>query len=381
MGHGTYDFRDRTASDKKPLYGHDSPQTAYMIDDYPSGFKARCRKRVWLEFKPKQGWRLVEQTSDKWYPGEEPAKDAVLRWNKPKASVYAQMAACMYVDAQDHVQWEQLGLHDKPAVVLEFAKDFPKADFGAIKAWVATQFRYIKGKMLGQVAFSDGGNVKPWSDHELGEARSDLGLWAEVAKAVDFKVPGDIQDLIDGKLEAKQVDPEAFAAQHKLKQEEAAAARAEEIEKTPGAQSYDEFKEYLASKLKLDGRVVRISGHSKGSGQMFVNFFNLPEAVVGAGRGGGAEAENNRQMFVVVGFDRNDPKAVVPKVKVELSASTLRGEGESYSESRARTNLRGKTGAPAKVAEYLAAHINKMVKEIEPRLTHEKIVVASYGPR
>src|SRR5262245_36847764 len=100
----TYDFRFRAAS-KKPLYGHTSPETAYGIDDYPSGFKARCRKRVWLEFKAKQGWRLVSQTSEKWYPGEEPDKGKELRWNKQDASTYLNVAACMYLDAQDYVQW------------------------------------------------------------------------------------------------------------------------------------------------------------------------------------------------------------------------------------------------------------------------------------
>ena len=29
---------------------HISPETAYVIDDYPYGFRLRCRIRYWLEF-------------------------------------------------------------------------------------------------------------------------------------------------------------------------------------------------------------------------------------------------------------------------------------------------------------------------------------------
>src|SRR5262252_4683243 len=114
----SYDFRVITAS-KKPLYGHESPETAYVIDDYPSGFKARCKMRVWLEHKPKQGWRLVEQTSEKWYPGQEPGKDQQLRWNKPKASTYWLLGGAMYLDGQGHVQSAAVGQYSKPAAILE----------------------------------------------------------------------------------------------------------------------------------------------------------------------------------------------------------------------------------------------------------------------
>ena len=371
----TYDFRIRIAS-KKPLYGHASPDTAYVIDDYPSGFKARCRKRVWLEFKARQGWRLVEQTSDKWYPGEEPAKDAVLRWNKPKASTYALLGGCMYQDEQDHIEWAQLSGYAKPSQVLEFVKEFRQADFGMIKVFTAKQFAYIKAKMLGRLALTVNDKLIPWSDRELGEARKDLEIWAEVAKAVGINVPADIRDLIDGKIEAQQIDPDAFNAQRKLREEEAAAAQAEEVARTPGALSYKGFIEYLESKADLKGRVLSIRDRAHASTMLYINFFNLPEADVRANRGGGAEAENNRQMYRVEGFDKKDVDKPVAKVKVELTLDML-GRGPD----RAKTKLRAKSGPPAKIAEYLAAHISKMVKEIEPRHTHaEKVASYSYGP-
>jgi hypothetical protein len=53
----------------KILSGHDSPETAYIIDDYPSGFHARCRKRIWVETKQGFGQRACYQTSGKSYTG------------------------------------------------------------------------------------------------------------------------------------------------------------------------------------------------------------------------------------------------------------------------------------------------------------------------
>jgi hypothetical protein len=45
------------------LFGHTSPETAYVVEDYPYGFRLRCKIRYWLEFKAKKGFRLVSQTT------------------------------------------------------------------------------------------------------------------------------------------------------------------------------------------------------------------------------------------------------------------------------------------------------------------------------
>lgn len=48
----------------KILTGHTSPETAYVVQDYPYGFRLRCQIRYWLEFKAGKGVRLVSQTSN-----------------------------------------------------------------------------------------------------------------------------------------------------------------------------------------------------------------------------------------------------------------------------------------------------------------------------
>lgn len=78
---------------------HDSFETAYIIPDYPYGFTLRCQKRVWLEYKTKKGYRVMECTSNPKKPG--------LVWNKPKAGVY-HFLAVLYLDDVDHVHIDAL---------------------------------------------------------------------------------------------------------------------------------------------------------------------------------------------------------------------------------------------------------------------------------
>lgn len=100
---------------KQVLAGHVSPETAFLVDDYPYGFRLRCKIRYWLEFKAKKGVRFVSQTSNPKLPG--------LVWNKPKASTYAEFGGAMFLDENGHVQWSGLNLY---------------AELGEMKSWHAT---------------------------------------------------------------------------------------------------------------------------------------------------------------------------------------------------------------------------------------------------
>ena len=57
-----------------------SPETAYVIEDYPYGFRLRCKKRMWVEYKEGKGCRMVSQTSN-------PKRGNV--WNSAKSSTYS----------------------------------------------------------------------------------------------------------------------------------------------------------------------------------------------------------------------------------------------------------------------------------------------------
>lgn len=86
------------------LKGHISQETAYVVDDYPYGFRLRCKIRYWLEFKKKAGFRLVSQTTN-------PKLSSAEMWNKPKASTYSTLGV-MGLDEKGYVTWETCNIYD-----------------------------------------------------------------------------------------------------------------------------------------------------------------------------------------------------------------------------------------------------------------------------
>ena len=81
----------------KPLPGHTTKETAYLVDDYPYGFRLRCQIRYWLEYKRSKGFRLCSQTSN--------PKMSGLQWNKPKCSTYTPLGV-MGLNEENHVTWQ-----------------------------------------------------------------------------------------------------------------------------------------------------------------------------------------------------------------------------------------------------------------------------------
>jgi hypothetical protein len=78
------------------LLGHTSPETAYLVPDYPYGFRLRCQIRYWIETKKGHGQRVVSQTTNPKRPGEH--------WNQPKGSTYATIKALYLDDTSGHVE-------------------------------------------------------------------------------------------------------------------------------------------------------------------------------------------------------------------------------------------------------------------------------------
>ena len=123
------------------LSGHISPETAYVVTDYPYGF-LRCHKRYWLECT-KNGTRLVTQTSNPKKPG--------LVWNKPKTSTYCRFGGAMFIDGDGHVQWD--GLHeymtgaDTVAWMEKFRDGLPEATRATAIEWYALKVAYDARKL------------------------------------------------------------------------------------------------------------------------------------------------------------------------------------------------------------------------------------------
>lgn len=84
----------------KLLTGHTSPETAYLVTDYPYGFRLRCQIRYWIEWT-KHGARFCSQTTNPKKPG--------VYWNQPKKDTYRDLGA-MYLDDKDHVCFHGISL-------------------------------------------------------------------------------------------------------------------------------------------------------------------------------------------------------------------------------------------------------------------------------
>jgi hypothetical protein len=95
------------------LRGHVNKESAFVVDDYPYGFRLRCKIRYWLEHNSR-GTRFVSQTTN--------PKVAVEVWNKPKASTYAVAPdlTVMFKDEQGHVNWTSVNGYAWPEHVQTF---------------------------------------------------------------------------------------------------------------------------------------------------------------------------------------------------------------------------------------------------------------------
>lgn len=135
-----------------PLCGssHVSPETAFVVTNYPYGFRLRCQKRYWLEHHKTRGTRLVTQTSNPKRPG--------LVWNRPDASTYAPVAGALYLDAAGHVQWTELTYYADVAELKSFLATFgaylPEALLTKVRDWLAVKTTYETVRAEGE--FSSG---------------------------------------------------------------------------------------------------------------------------------------------------------------------------------------------------------------------------------
>jgi len=122
------------------LSGHISPETAYVVQDYPYGFRLRCKMRYWLEYRVNHGFRLWSQSTNPKKPGEV--------WNKPKASTYARFAGAMYLDDNNHVHWTGLSEYSDTVEVLawheKFGAGIPEAGRAQAAFWVKSKLAYEK---------------------------------------------------------------------------------------------------------------------------------------------------------------------------------------------------------------------------------------------
>mgnify|MGYP001557845064 CR=1 FL=1 len=79
---------------KQFIFNHTNENTAFLVNNYPYGFRLRTKIRYWIETN-KKGDRLISQTLN-------PKTNL---WNKPKTSVYSSIAV-MFVDDNNYLKYQ-----------------------------------------------------------------------------------------------------------------------------------------------------------------------------------------------------------------------------------------------------------------------------------
>lgn len=152
-----------------PLYGYNNEESAYLVLDYPCGFRARCQIRYWLEFKESKGFRFVSQTLN--------PKTNV--WNKPKTGTYVILAACLYLDEQQHVHCASVSEYTDAVAVLNFIQSFPQADLNRLMIWVLAKQRVVQSISEGKAVWSIAGVPQMPNEQEIETAKVELTTLAQ----------------------------------------------------------------------------------------------------------------------------------------------------------------------------------------------------------
>lgn len=98
---------------RKYLYNHVSQETAYVVEDYPWGFRLRTTIRYWIESRGTKngGQRFCSQTID----------PKTGKWCAPKRSTYSNVVI-MYLDENNHVQTEHLTTYTETETIKSFVE-------------------------------------------------------------------------------------------------------------------------------------------------------------------------------------------------------------------------------------------------------------------
>jgi len=134
----------------KVLAGHVSPETAYIVNDYPYGFRLRCKIRYWVEFNAKKGARFFSQTTNPKKPGDP--------WNTPKASTFSKFGGALFINDIGHVCWD--GVNEYSTIEdlvswLDYFRPGVPAEFLAsvFLPWLRAKIKHDEKRALGAVSY------------------------------------------------------------------------------------------------------------------------------------------------------------------------------------------------------------------------------------
>lgn len=150
-----------TPKNYKTLAGHTSPETAFVVPDYPYGWKLRTSIRYWIETKKGHGQRFVSQTLNP-KTGE---------WNKPKAGTYNVLAIMVQDLDNGHIEYVTLssgGWSKEPEIV-----EFETKHASAIGDYERAAIKYIRAtNLVNERLIVTIGPATPGTVHQTREEQS-----------------------------------------------------------------------------------------------------------------------------------------------------------------------------------------------------------------
>lgn len=165
-------------ADHTPLYGHETAETAFVVEDYPYGYRLRCKIRYWIEYKPGKGYRYMSQTTN-------PKADH--RWNKPKAGVYHLVAMAMYKDASGHVHYSCASEYTSAEAFLAFVKQFAGGyqHKARLAEWASRKADYLNLLIDRKIVWTINGIPKPESEADIERYKAERLLWLKAKQIAD----------------------------------------------------------------------------------------------------------------------------------------------------------------------------------------------------
>lgn len=116
---------------------HISEETAYMIEDYPWGFKLRTKMKIWIEDKKGLGQRIVRQTLN----------PKTQKWCNPKKSTYYDFYV-IFIDEENHIKTDCLTLlHRDPFEVQSFLDKYKE---GLTQPYINYAEGYIEASKINE---------------------------------------------------------------------------------------------------------------------------------------------------------------------------------------------------------------------------------------
>ena len=167
----------------KILSGHTNEETAYLVDDYPYGFRLRTKIRYWIESTKRRGDRFCSQTLN----------PKTGKWNKPKKGTYSAVLVMIQKD-NDYISCRGLSYSTDDKAYkefTEFCKDFEfnelqKNELKVVKAYIkayegvtfechAVKYRNkYTGEISTQISFGEFDQWEKCEDEVEAEKKNEL---------------------------------------------------------------------------------------------------------------------------------------------------------------------------------------------------------------